>query len=950
MIGRIFQKMCSNLKMVLCLLTGIILAVAMMSSIPVYTDGVLQRMLTRDMENFQNADNEFPGTYSFYKQFIDYKKQDYIKKFNEANDLITKNYFNELNVSSILSVCEVTDQLLNAVDETMMGPNASTKNITVEALSDFDKHVEIVQGSMFSAQKVNGVYEAVVSEKAIKEKNLLVGRTYIMRNSFDVRIADYLKVKIVGVYTYKNENDPYWYQGNWERQESFIIDFDLFMNEFMQETLTDLTSAQWYYALDYHTIHVKQLPAIVNTIENQTKAFSGIYDYNSVLPVFDILNDYMERAKVLKIILLVLQIPILLMVLFYLFMVSQLMIDRDKNEIAVLKSRGYSRMQLITGYIIEGFILSGIGMIIGPGLGLMICKFIGASNGFLEFVQRKKLPVFLNLKAYEYALLAILFFMITMLIPAILATGNTIVNYKQKNTRKINSTLWKKFYLDIVLLGVSLYGLYAYRSRLSILKIADVNGTDIPIDPLLFCISTLFILALGMFFLRIFPYLVRLISWSGEKYLGPVGYISLINVGRSGAQDQFLMLFLILTISLGIFNANSARTINTNTEEKERYKYGADMVLQPKWESSMVPAMPMIPGASQQSSADTAVPKPVIYIEPPYLPFTRLKGVESAAKVFKKEDIDTVVNGKFTKDASILGIEPYDFGRTAWFRSDLLPRHWYAYLNLLTKDPRAFIVSGSFKEKYGANAGDQVSVRWGDNTGLEGYIFAFIDFWPTYNPFSKEINTNAKDFIVANLSYINTYMRTEPYEIWLKLRKDVTTDMIYNDIKQKKLPIVNIQNTNQQIIAVKNDPLLQGTNGALTMGFIITMIICTIGFLIYWILSINRRTLQFGIFRAMGISLKEVLNMIILEQALISGTSIVMGIVSGGLASDLFIPLLQVIYGSSEQVPPFHVTAFRSDYYKLYLMIIIMLVVGFAVLGRLISKININQALKLGED
>ena len=144
--------------------------------------------------------------------------------------------------------------------------------------------------------------------------------------------------------------------------------------------------------------------------------------------------------------------------------------------------------------------------------------------------------------------------------------------------------------------------------------------------------------------------------------------------------------------------------------------------------------------------------------------------------------------------------------------------------------------------------------------------------------------------------------------------------------------------------------MLQGTNGALTMGFIVTMIICTIGFLIYWILSIQRRTLQFGILRAMGLKLKDVIGMLLCEQLLVSGTAILVGILIGGIASKLYVPLLQIVYGTADQIPPFRVSAAREDYLQIYLIVFIMLLFGISILGRLISRININQAIKLGED
>ena len=72
--------------------------------------------------------------------------------------------------------------------------------------------------------------------------------------------------------------------------------------------------------------------------------------------------------------------------------------------------------------------------------------------------------------------------------------------------------------------------------------------------------------------------------------------------------------------------------------------------------------------------------------------------------------------------------------------------------------------------------------------------------------------------------------------------------------------------TNADIIDLKNDPVFQATNGILTVGFIVVLVLAAAGFLIYWILSIRSRQLQFGIFRAMGMSMREVLGMLASEQ------------------------------------------------------------------------------------
>ena len=59
----VFRKIINNKWMMLCLLGGFIIVVAMVSSVPIYTDGILQYMLTRDMKDYQIQNGKYPGRY-----------------------------------------------------------------------------------------------------------------------------------------------------------------------------------------------------------------------------------------------------------------------------------------------------------------------------------------------------------------------------------------------------------------------------------------------------------------------------------------------------------------------------------------------------------------------------------------------------------------------------------------------------------------------------------------------------------------------------------------------------------------------------------------------------------------------------------------------------------------------------------------------------------------------
>ena len=128
------------------------------------------------------------------------------------------------------------------------------------------------------------------------------------------------------------------------------------------------------------------------------------------------------------------------------------------------------------------------------------------------------------------------------------------------------------------------------------------------------------------------------------------------------------------------------------------------------------------------------------------------------------------------------------------------------------------------------------------------------------------------------------------------------------------------------------------------------MTICLVGFLIFWIININQRTLQFGIFRTMGLSLKKIIGMLIWEQVLSTALSIIAGIAIGDLTTRLFVPLFQLAYSGAEQVPPFKMLALATDYLKVYGVVGFMILLGTSILARIISRIDMAQAIKLGEE
>ena len=966
-IKTVIRKMLKNRWMMLCLLLGVVIAASMISSIPQYSDGILQKVLTKDLESYQEAHNVFPGTYYISDNFV---QQDFSQRVKEYEnfDKTIEGFFKGLHVPSLNNVTTIDYDYLNV----LTGDSRDVQQDTVlKSMSGIASHIKLVYGHLPSQTVSNGVYEVMLTQTALKDMDMDAGQTYEVIDRVNENAPSF-KVKVTGVFEPKQSNDSYWYNSSADYDNIMFMNYSLMNSAFASAKNMRATGAEWYLAMDYHKISLENLSSVTANLKQQNEWLIENSSGDQEMPALSILESYASLKKQLEIILLLLEIPVMLMLVFYLFMVAQLIMEDERNEIAVLKSRGASRLQIFRSYLYESLLLGGFALVVGPLIGLLLSSILGSSNGFLEFVQRTSLNVRLNFSSYCYALAAVGIFIVTMLVPVFFASKTTIVLYKQQKRRK-KAAFWKKYFIDVILLAISLYGIYSYHTNK---KILNFSSGSLSIDPLLFFVSTLFILSTGLLFIRFYPYLIQLIFRIGRKSWKPTTYASLLSVSRSGGKEQFLILFLIFTVSVGIFSATAARTINANAEQKIDYSTGADITLTPDWQvdSGTTAAASTSGPPSSSTGSSSSSESTTTYIEPNFDSYAGLKGIKNATRVYISNSASVVTgsssssgsnslfsagsgsgnsnqnNNSNSTSVRFMAIDPGGFGRTAIFRTDLLPTHWFNYLNLMAKAPQALLLSRSFQTKYNVKLGDEVDIDLGSIGTLRGVAYAFVDYWPTCNPNEVEGSTTPSDFIIGNLSYMQEEFPIQPYQIWLKKSPGATSKTIYSDIEKKGLKVSNLTDASQEIIETKNSPVLEGINGTLTLGFLVTLLIAGIGFLIYWIMSIRSRTLQFGILRAMGLSFKELLGMLVFEQVLISVAAILFGAIIGAVTSYIFVPMLQIAFGSGNQVPPFEVVVNAGDYVKIFVVMAIILASGLAVLGTFISRLKMDQALKLGED
>lgn len=925
------KRIVANWRLEAALLFGLVLAVAIVSSIPIYTSGGLQESLVQQW--LRQSGSRPPLGLMMTHSNNDYRHQVTREQLIELGEYLQRELPRRVGAEP-LNFSKAAELGINYFGrEDGQRTRASSPYVNLKMIDKLQELSEIVDGRWFEPRD-DGVVEVVTDENTLEELQFLVGDRYIYEYAPRGEDKVLIPIEIVGVFRPRQETlstENWVYPPPFSR--SLFVSPDVFDQLFLDEMGLRPSAYDWYFVFDYRVVRVHRLEQFIKDLTAvESRAGQMIPDTRFWLAPLSLFRWFHQRSETIASFLSALSVPIVGMVLYYVVLIAGLTVEKRRNEIAVLHSRGASRVQITVSFFLEWALLGVAALLIGPYLGLLIARVMGASAGFLTFVGRKALPVAMIDDAYRYGLYAVVLAIGAAMIPAIQSSRHSIVSFKQELARGASSPLWQRYFFDFLLLGIAWYG---YRS-LNLQSLTAPEGLAGLVDPLLFFVPVVFLVGAGLLFLRIYPWAMRGLMWISAKLPGIVWNLTLRQLSRNSGQYMPLLLLLIMTVSLGIYTASTARTLDRNFVDQIYFSIGADLALKEQWTvpgsgSAMV-------SAAMAGGGAAGVEEERIY-EPPFYIHAELPGVESAARVLSVS-ASARAGGRFLGEVNLMAIVPPEFGRTAWWRDDLSPHHFYDHLNLLTRHREGALTTRALLERAGLTVGDTVTLTF-KNQPIEVYIAGVVDYWPT-------LGYQERPFFVANLEYVQEVIALEPYDVWLKLQGPGYLNDIVTGLRQEGIYVTSLRDANSLIVQGRNEPHRMGFYGILSIGFVVSALVTVLGFILYTFLSMRSRLLQFGVMRAVGLSVSQLIALLGLEQALSLGLGLGAGTGLGLLATQIFLPFLRE--GGDSAVIPFNIVTDPADVARIFTVLGAMLIVAIVGLSMILVRMKLNQAIKLGEE
>ncbi len=962
--------------MTLSSLAGLIMAVAFATSIPMYADGALKGVVEQSLK--EQSDGLPAGSLLMHYQASGGDKTD-LTALSNVMSYIREKVPEEIGFphASFVQTLSIASAEIVPEDPSKVDPSL-VRQMTISTMSGIDKKAELTQGRWFADSVGSGnTIEAVMLDEAMYRNDVHIGDVFEYPIYSGLNIT--VRVKIVGSFKPTADTDPFWYQGLEGMMNTLVVGDNALQTGLLKNLNIPLHTANWYYAFDLSNIKTSQLSPLNRTLERlNVDLYQQLKNTRVEISFAKLLGEFRTQSLQLQLLLFTLAAPMLAMVFYFIAMNARQSLDKQRADIAVLRSRGAGTRQIIWMYFLEGLMLGLAALILGPLIGWFMAKSIGSANGFLEFVDRKSIPVGFSNEAVIAGIAAVLLAVLATVIPAVIYARASIVNYKQQLARSDRSPGWQRWFLDVLLLGVAAYGWYLFNERQLVSFQSGLTTDQLNVQPFLFFVPAIAIFAMGLFFLRIFPWLLRLFGWLGKRLLPVPAYLTLTQLSRSSKGYYPLMILLILTLGLGVYNASAARTIDLNSTERTLYKFGTDVTVKTVWEGQADPVDQGrnaggdnggsgggpngggqqgeggqsggngsgeggAPGAEGPGGPGGApdVPTRITYNEPPFEVFRTLDGVQAAARVLQTPG-NIIVSGKSIGQGTLMGIDNVDFAKVAWFRDDLFPINPFYYLKFLGMYEEAAIIPSSVAEKYQLKLGDVVSVGLQDNV-IDFVVVGIVPYWPSQYP-------DQSPFVIANLDYIYDQVPIIPYDVWLKMKPGALTGTVIKELQAKGIELADVQDVRIELARQSKLPTRGGVFGILSLGFLVSIIVSLTGYVLYWFFNLSGRIVQFGVLRAMGLSRKQLTGMLLLEQIFTAGLSIALGIAIGKIASLLFLPFLQTTENVANSVPPFRVVFDSKDTAQLYIVVGVMMLMGAGLLLVHIRRLRVHQAVKMGEE
>ncbi|MFP3897122.1 MAG: ABC transporter permease [Anaerolineales bacterium] len=912
---------------------GIAITVGLISSIPIFSDSVGMSILHQEL-----AEEAYGGSPPLALRYYRVPSSPNTMTVQQALD--TREWLGAMTRREVgLPVARTYTQIgshaltIQTLSEDTRYEERDLRQVRINCILDVEDQIEIIEGQPFSAADEADELLIWARPEMLERLGAQVGERFQLFHHKAIHPDQPTTFRIAGTWQARDPESAFWYGDPYKLLDrEFITSLDAF-SEFVAPIMPQQTDYTfWYYVLDENRLRFDDVDLYAEGVRiAEQRASTRLSNIRVDRSPIEPLRKVQQRTTVLERLLFGFTVPVVILLLAFIGSIAIISVRYQRNEIAILMSRGGSHIQLFILNLMTGLLHIIMGTPLGLVLGLAFARGMSLNTGFFTFDRHTPLPLATQGVDWRLVGLALLFSLVARLIPALRASGKTIVTYGRTRARNNDNGSFVRIALALLLCAISAYAYYRIQQRGTLGLItwqADAEAmNDAAVnDPLIFLAPSLFIITAGLVAALLFPVLMWIADMVG-RFLRPSLYVGLREVARQTGAYTSVLFLLIFCLALGAFEASIARSADTWLEDRLQYKAGADY----SFEQGVAPP---------ESDGPTGLDSWLIPIEE----YRKLSGVIDATRV-SHHNAQPLPSGLPSVD--LLGIDRLDFGRVAHFRRDYADLPLGELLNRLALEPNALLITQDHLEQTSLAVGDTLSLDVhveGPAQRMEFTIVGTIDYFPTTYPAEGPV-------AVTNLDFIHDQCGgAQPHSIWMRTEPDADIERLEESLERMGVVAVNEQNYREMLAEDVQRLERVGIFGNLTVGFISGSLLAWLGLLLYTTASLVRRVHRFTILRAIGFMTRQILSTLSVEYFCVIAYGLLAGAATGIATSRLFVPYFQFTDNPDMQIPPFvpHIDWQRLVW--IALVYFVVLVISEVVVLANATHREAFQALRMGNE
>ena len=407
----------------------------------------------------------------------------------------------------------------------------------------------------------------------------------------------------------------------------------------------------WFLETDTSLVNADNAELTVANIQVMNRrAAAELQPFSQVTRLDDALIEYDQRLFFSKLPMFIVLILIALVILYYVATMSSLVVENQRSEVALFRSRGSDSSQVLTVFVLEGAAIALVAIIVAPILAAIAITLLGLTPAFSGLTGGSLLSVEVSPSSYALGAVGGVLSFVALMIPAIQASRFDVTQHRQQLSRPSLLPAFQRYYLDVLLLIVAIF-LFRQLTEQGSVVARDVLG-ETTADELLLAVPGLILVASAMVLLRLFPLTMSVISKLFVRVMPAAPAMTVWQMSREPTHYARLSLLLILTAGLGIFASSFGATLERSFEERILHVTGSDVRLSGVAQSSASVDTTVISGG--RFVAETA--------------YEQIPGVNAASAVFRRAGRD--LTNQQGGGLELIALNSTNFDDVAWFRDD----------------------------------------------------------------------------------------------------------------------------------------------------------------------------------------------------------------------------------------------------------------------------------------